>query len=184
MEKSILVLGVGNILYTDEGLGVRAVQSLGQDYTFSPNVRLLDGGTQGYLLMDAMMDCDTLIILDAVKMMNHTAQKAASAGTIHTLTGEELRQSMAFSDSLHQTDLVDTLVLCELAGHRPDTVVIGMEPADYTSQSLSLTAKIAAQMPEFCQTVLTAIEHAGGQWQRRLQTTFHVHDSDISSCKE
>ncbi len=174
LETLILVLGVGNILYADEGLGVRAVQSLEQDYTFSDNVRLLDGGTQGYLLMDAMMSCDTLIVLDAVNMVSHSEQQShirqniKSAGTIHILKGEDLRQSMSFSDSLHQTDLVDTLVLCELAGKHPDTIVIGMEPADYTSQSLSLTAEAAAQMPEFCKTVLTAIEHAGGQWQTRI----------------
>ncbi|MFI3272351.1 MAG: HyaD/HybD family hydrogenase maturation endopeptidase [Pseudomonadota bacterium] len=174
LKKSILVLGVGNILYTDEGLGVRAVQSLEHGYIFSDNVRLLDGGTQGYLLMDAMISCETLIVLDAVNVVsqnarqNSVAHKVSSAGTIHILKGEDLRQSIAFSDSLHQTDLVDTLVLCELAGHRPDTIVIGMEPADYTSQSLSLTTRVAAQMPEFCTTVLKAIEHAGGQWQARI----------------
>lgn len=165
-EKSILVLGVGNILYTDEGLGVHALQSLEQDILFSSNVRLLDGGTQGYLLMDAMMSCDVLIVLDAVTILKPQGESEQNtAGTIHILKGEELRQSIAFSDSLHQTDLVDTLVLCEIAGQRPDTIVIGMEPFDHSHQSLSLTPVVAAQMPAFCKAALAAIEHAGGLWR-------------------
>lgn len=104
-NETILVLGVGNILYTDEGLGVRAVQFLEQNYVFAPHIQLMDGGTQGLQLMDCMMSCGKLIVVDAVLCEE-------SAGTIYTLKGDALRKSLAFRDSLHQTDLVDTLVLC------------------------------------------------------------------------
>lgn len=168
-EKSILVLGVGNILYADEGLGVYALQQLEHDMIFSPNVYLLDGGTQGYLLMDAMMSCDVLIVLDAVQIVKKQgkSERKTAPAAIHILQDEDLRQSMAFSDSLHQTDLVDTLVLCDMAGHRPDTIVIGMEPVDYTSQSLSLTPIVVAQMPAFCRVVLETIERFGGQYRNK-----------------
>ena len=59
-------MGVGNILLTDEGFGVRAVEYLQANYTWPENVRLEDGGTQGLLLMSTLMDCDTLVVLDVV----------------------------------------------------------------------------------------------------------------------
>ena len=65
-EKRIMIMGVGNILLTDEGFGVRAVEYLQAKYTWPENVRLEDGGTQGLLLMSTLMECDTLVVLDVV----------------------------------------------------------------------------------------------------------------------
>ena len=99
-EKRILVLGVGNILLRDEGVGVRVVERLQADYSFSPNVSLLDGGTLGIKLMEAISSSDVLIVVDAV-LNGHPP------GTFYRLTGEEVRKSVAFKYSLHQTDLLE-----------------------------------------------------------------------------
>jgi len=156
-NTSILVLGVGNILYTDEGIGVRAVERLSAGYTFTPNVRLMDGGTLGMRLMDAIMDCDRLIVVDAVL-------GGDEPGAVYRLTGEDLRKSLGFNDSMHQTDLVDTLIFCELAGHRPDAVVIGMEPQDYQTLCPEVSARSAERLPLLCDAVLKEIRDAGGDW--------------------
>ena len=99
----ILVLGVGNVLYRDEAVGVKTVLKMQEEYSFPENVRLLDGGTLGMGLMDSLMDADLAVIIDAVK-------GGHEAGTLYRLVGDDLRKSMSFSDSLHQTDLVDTLI--------------------------------------------------------------------------
>ena len=65
-EPRVLVLGVGNILLSDEGFGVAAVKRLERDYTWPDNVRLLDGGTLGLFLMPEIMDADFLVVLDVV----------------------------------------------------------------------------------------------------------------------
>lgn len=156
-NNSILVLGVGNILYTDEGIGVRAVESLRETCSFSTNVRLLDGGTLGMRLMDAIMDCDRLIVVDAVL-------GGDEPGSIYRLTGEDLRKSLGFNDSMHQTDLVDTLIFCELAGHRPDAVVIGMEPEDYQTLCPEVSPRAAERLPLLCGAVLEEVRAAGGSW--------------------
>ena len=80
-------MGVGNILLTDEGFGVRAVEYLQANYTWPENVRLEDGGTQGLLLMSTLMDCDTLVVLDVVL-------GPEKPGTIYMLEGEDLRKSL------------------------------------------------------------------------------------------
>lgn len=143
----ILILGVGNILYTDEAIGVKAVLALQEKYQFPDNVTLMDGGTLGHNLMDALMNADLAIIVDAVK-------NGYEAGTICRLVGDDLRKSMSFRDSMHQTDLVDTLIMCDLAGSRPDCVVIGMEPKDYETLAIELSPEVQKNMPRLIDEVL------------------------------
>ncbi len=153
-EQNVLILGVGNILLTDEGFGVRAVEYIEEHYRWPDNVTLMDGGTQGLMLMSALMDCDYLVVLDVVL-------GPREPGTIYKLEGENLRQSLSFRDSMHQTDLLDTLVTCELAGHRPNAVVFGIQPYDYKSMELNLTAEIQAKLPEFCEKVVAELAQQG-----------------------
>ena len=155
----ILLLGVGNILYSDEGLGVHALRILAKEYNFPDNVTLLDGGTMGKMLMHAIVECDLLIVMDAVL-------GGQAPGTLYRLEGEGLRKSLGFHDSQHQVDLVDTLISCELVGNRPDAVVIGMEPEDWKTLHTELTDCCREKLPAFIQHVLAELEAAGAQPKR------------------
>ncbi|KHK03478.1 HyaD/HybD family hydrogenase maturation endopeptidase [Desulfovibrio sp. TomC] len=153
--QKILILGVGNILYTDEGVGVRAVEHLIEHYDFSDNVTLMDGGNLGMRLMQPLMDSDYCIVLDAVL-------GGDVPGTVYRLTGDDLRKSLAFKDSMHQSDLVDTLIYCELIGKRPETVVIGMEPFDFKNMCVELSPTVAARLPAMLDVALQELADAGG----------------------
>lgn len=153
--RKILILGVGNILYTDEGVGVRAVERLQETYDFSDNVTLMDGGNLGMRLMEPLMACDYCIVLDAVL-------GGDAPGTIYRLTGEDLRKSLAFKDSMHQSDLVDTLIYCELIGKRPETVVIGMEPFDFNTMAVELSPAVAERVDAMLDIALKELAEAGG----------------------
>ena len=154
-SRKILILGVGNILYADEGVGVRAVERLLENYDFSDNVTLMDGGNLGMRLMQPLMDSDYCIVLDAVL-------GGDQPGTIYRFTGDDLRKSLAFKDSMHQSDLVDTLIYCELVGKRPETVVIGMEPYDFKNMSIELTDIVADRLPAMLDIALKELAEAGG----------------------
>ena len=155
--KRILVLGVGNILFTDEGIGVRVVEHLQEAYTFSDNVTLMDGGTLGTKLMGPILECDMLIVVDAVL-------GDGAPGTTYRLTGDDLRKSLAFKDSMHQTDLVDTLIYCGIVGNRPDAVVVGIEPKDFKTMAVEVSEELANRIPEMAESVLKEIEMAGGTY--------------------
>ncbi len=155
--KKILVLGVGNILLADEGVGVRVAQKLEKEYTFSDNVLVMDGGTLGIRLMDCIMDCDYLIVVDAV-------QNGQPPGTLYRLLGDDLRKSMSFKDSMHQADLVETLTHCELVGHRPQSVVIGIEPKEFAPWSEELTPVIQEKIDDLKKMVLKEVKDAGGSY--------------------
>ena len=154
VEEKILVLGVGNILQTDEGVGVRAVEYLQDRYCFPGNVRLLDGGTLGMGLMDALMGCDSVYVLDAVL-------GGDEPGALYRLEGESLRKSMGFRDSMHQTDLLDTLTYCELAGTRPSAVVFGMEPAYCRTPGVELSPVARERLPLLCDLLLRELRERG-----------------------
>ncbi|XPV75447.1 MAG: HyaD/HybD family hydrogenase maturation endopeptidase [Desulfovibrio sp.] len=159
-NKRILVMGVGNILYTDEGIGVRAIEELEQAYTFSENVTVMDGGTLGTRLIPSIMDCDILIVVDAVLAGD-------PPGALYRLTGEDLRKSLAFKDSMHDTDLCDTLVQCEIMGNLPDAVIIGMEPFDYQTMSVELSKPASASLDKMKEHVLKEVEKHGGGYTPR-----------------
>lgn len=155
-EKRILLMGVGNTLYKDEGLGVHAVNYLDENYVFSPNVTLMDGGTMGKLLMYPLMEHDTALLIDAVL-------GGEAPGTVYRLVDDALRKSLGFHDSQHQVDLVDTLVSCEIMGKRPEAVVIGMEPEDYRNMGIEMTDRCREKMPKLIAHVLEELEAMGGK---------------------
>lgn len=159
-QRRILVLGVGNILYTDEGVGVRCMEKLEREYEFSDNVTLMDGGTLGMRLMDALLNCDMAIVLDAVL-------GGQDPGTIYRCTGDELRKSLAFKDSMHQTDLVDTLIMCDIVGNRPEAVIIGMEPFDYETLAVELSPIAQNRQETLIGFVLEEIAQAGGSYAKK-----------------
>ena len=156
-QKRILVLGVGNILFTDEGIGVSAADQIMSLYELSDNVTVMDGGTLGTRLMDPMMNCDLLIVIDAVL-------GDGPAGSVYRLTGEDLRKSLAFKDSMHQTDLVDTLIMCEIVGNRPEAVIIGMEPTDYHTMHVGISEVAQERQAPLIGFVLEEISKAGGTY--------------------
>lgn len=151
---SILVLGVGNVLMTDEAIGVRTVEYLQAHYDFPSNVTLMEGGTLGLMLMEAIMGADTLIVLDAVL-------GGGEPGTVYRLTGEDLRKSLGFRDSTHQLDLVDTLIYCEMAGSRPSAVVLGMQPFDYKTLAAGMSECMQNAMPHLVQALMHELKGYG-----------------------
>ena len=156
-SQRILVLGVGNILLKDEGVGVKVVEKLQSTYGFSPNVELMDGGTVGLRLLDPISESDHVIVVDAV-------QNGEPPGTLYRLPAEELQKRVTFKNSLHQLDLVEALAYAEILGHRPTAVIIGIEPADISPWGTELTETVRGRFDELCSNVLDEIVLAGGSY--------------------
>ena len=160
--KQILVLGVGNVLLQDEGVGVRVIEILSKDYCFSSNVALMDGGTLGLRLLDPIAQSDYLIVVDAV-------QNAQPPGTLYRISTDEIAKRVSFKNSLHQLDLVETLAYAEILGNRPQAIIIGIEPEDISPWGLELTATVQARVPELCSRVLAEIVSFGGSYAARVE---------------
>ncbi|MDZ7894479.1 MAG: HyaD/HybD family hydrogenase maturation endopeptidase [Sphingobium sp.] len=98
-RTNVLVLGIGNLLWADEGFGVRAVEEMNRRYVFPEGVRLVDGGTQGIYLVQLIREADVLIVFDAVDY-------GLPPGTLKRVEGEEVPHFLgAKKISLHQTEV-------------------------------------------------------------------------------
>ena len=116
-SKRITILGVGNILFRDEGVGVRVVERLYEEYDFPENVNLVDGGVLGLGLLGVISETDHLIVVDAIR-------NQGEPGTLYRLEGDEVPRRLYAKNSLHQVDLLETLAVTPALDHEPETVIL------------------------------------------------------------
>jgi hydrogenase maturation protease len=153
-QAPVLVLGLGNILMEDEGVGVAVVERLQQDYRLPADIELLDGGTSGMALLDDLRRRDTLIVVDAVR----TGQPP---GTLVELRGEQVPAFFRSRISPHQLALSDVLAVLTLTGEMPlDTIVIGIEPLSLETR-LGLSGIVTAQLDALTTRVVAALDSLG-----------------------
>lgn len=171
--ENILVIGMGNVLMRDEGIGVRAVEELEARYAFPANVRLIDGGTTGMELFEPMRNADCLIIADAVNA-------DAPPGTLVRIANEEIRAFFQTKLSNHQLGLSDLLALLAFKGETPRHVaIIGMVP-HVLENKLGLSEPAAAGLDEMVAMLLDELTKVGaggtarddvksGHWRRQAE---------------
>lgn len=155
MTSNLTVLGVGNILFSDDGVGVRVVEKLRQEYVFSDNITLVDGGVQGLNLLDIILNAGRLIVVDTV--LNN-----GRPGDIYRLIHDQAKGRLPAGNSLHQADLIETLTFCTLLGQVPETTIIGIEPKDFTTLSDQLSPPVQDRLADLTQKVLEEIVNQAG----------------------
>lgn len=122
-KHRVVVIGLGNPLMGDDGLGLAVLDELRTGYALPPEVELVDGGTWGMTLLPVIEGADELILIDAIDV-------GATPGTAVRLEHAQLPRYLATKISPHQVDLRDVLALAELRGTLPaDTVALGLQPA-------------------------------------------------------
>lgn len=144
----ILVLGIGNILMRDDGVGVHAALELAKE-DWPENVTVMEGGTFTQDIYYLFMDYDFLLVLDTVRAKH-------PPGTIYRLTEDDIKRNTQQRMSVHDIDMIDSLRMAELAGKRPDMIVIGIEP-ESMDWSLEMTETIQAKFPRFLEHARTEL---------------------------
>ena len=150
----ILVLGIGNVLLTDEGVGVRTLKELERRFSFPANVELLDGGTAGIDLLRHIRNRDCLIIIDAMK-------SGQVPGTIVRVAGEDVPAAFRTRISPHQLGLSDLLAAAMLTDELPKNLVLfGVEP-ESIDIGLDLTETVEANLGKLIEAVADELRAAG-----------------------
>ena len=154
VRSKILVLGIGNLVMSDDGVGVKVVQRLQREYRFADTVEIMDGGTLGLDLLPKLEGIDRLIIVDAVE----TGQ---SPGTCVRLSGDELPIALETKVSPHQMGLKDLLSVAELMGHAPrEMVLIGVQPGSIEMDT-ELTPEVEVEVDRLLDNVLNELKIFG-----------------------
>ena len=150
----VVVLGIGNILLSDEGVGVRVVERLEQEYQLPPEVEVIDGGTCGMEMLEQLEDLDALVVVDCVR-------HGKAPGTPMLLKGDEVPVFFKTKLSPHQVSLSDVLASLEFTGRAPKyTSIVGMQPASMDT-GMDLTPEIAARVPELVASAVAELRGLG-----------------------
>ncbi|WP_205426650.1 HyaD/HybD family hydrogenase maturation endopeptidase [Helicobacter suis] len=123
MDLKILVLGIGNILLGDEGVGVHLCHFLKHNYYFNPPIDCLDGGTLAQALIPFIVEYERVLLLDCVDV------KDAQVGEVFCFDFNKLPENISWAGSAHEVEMLQTLKLTALVGDLPPTTIIGLIPS-------------------------------------------------------
>jgi hydrogenase maturation protease len=160
-NKKDMVLGIGNPRFADDGFGVRAVHELHRLWRFSDQVELVDGGTQGFLLLSHVLSARRLIVFDVV-------DNGLEPGTLLVLENEQVPRLMLDKKlSLHQSGLQDALIVAALTGNFPERLVlVGVQPA-HTADEGRMSGAVEARISRAVQIARSQLEHWGSTAESR-----------------
>jgi hydrogenase maturation protease len=151
----VLVLGIGNLLWADEGFGVRAVEALHQRYEMPDAVTLLDGGTQGLNLLAPVCAADRVIVFDSIDF-------GLPPGTLRVFRDAEVPVWSDTTMSLHQATFQELLSLAQLRGQFPQRItLIGVQPDVLEDLGGSLSPLVRARLDEAVALALAELRDWG-----------------------
>ena len=148
--QKIVILGVGNLLLSDEGVGVHIATEL-MKIKLPPKVSIVEGGTDGFRLLNVITEADRLIVIDAVR-------GGAEPGSIYRFDIDDVRNCPSgFKTSVHQIGILEVIDLSELIGKRPHTTIIGIEPKSI-EMGMELTPDIKSKVPRMIDLIFEELK--------------------------
>ena len=152
----IAVLGIGNLLLSDDGVGVHVIKKLQEEYEFPDSVELIDGGTKGLDLLPLFEGKDKILIVDAANFRKEP-------GTIDTVEGDKIPAFLSSKLSVHQIGLPDTLFAAKLMDIAPaEMSLIGIQPKSMET-GVELSEEIKDRMEQLINKVLEKLNEWGAE---------------------
>ncbi len=148
--QKIVILGVGNLLLSDEGIGVHVANELIK-MNLPPEVTVVEGGTDGFGLLNIITEVNRLIVIDAVK-------GGGAPGSIYRFDINEVQSCPSgFKTSVHQIGILEVIDLSGLIGKTPRTTVIGVEPKSL-EMGMELSHEIKAKIPKIIELIFEELK--------------------------
>jgi len=168
---SIVVLGVGNVLEEDDGIGIYACAYLNANYTFSPDIEVINGGVEGINLLNLFLENDRIIILDTINLDDE-------AGSIYNIPSYELSGYGLNSGGAHEVGVMQCLDMIELMGHPlPESNVIGIIPQSITFH-MGLSAELEKRFDDYIKTVINYLKTIG------IEAVFNASSTNLTEIIE
>jgi hydrogenase maturation protease len=155
-EKKAGILGIGNLLLSDESFGVHVAEFLEEQYTFPESVTVLDGGTAGIYMAPFMEDHDPILIVDVVNLQD------AAPGSLYTFTAQDAKNgSMQTRMSPHQLGVLEILDICALRGIEPETVEFYCVIPESIATGLEMSRCVAGQVEKTASILVERLQKLG-----------------------
>ncbi len=148
-QQHLVILGIGNILLSDEGIGVHVANELCKR-ELPEHVSVVEGGTDGFRLLNIITEADRLIVVDAVR-------GGGEPGSIYRFDIDDVKRCPSgFKTSVHQIGILEVIDLSGLIGKTPITTIIGIEPKSL-DMGMELSPEISEKMPRIIEIVLDEV---------------------------
>ncbi|MCK4973683.1 MAG: HyaD/HybD family hydrogenase maturation endopeptidase [Sulfurimonas sp.] len=150
MAKNI-VIGVGNLLFKDDGIGVIAASYLRKNFNYEPELEILDGGTLGLNLIEYFVDYDNVFVID-------TISTDEEVGSIYKIPSHELLSGGRYKNTAHEVEVVQMLEASELYDKKADVTIFGVVPEDISTTKIGLSDSLKLKFDMLIKTVIQSIE--------------------------
>jgi len=153
----ILVLGIGNLLFGDEGIGVHFIKYMGEKYNFEGEHQLdiVDGGTLAQRLIPIIVEYDRVIIIDTINA------PGVKAGEVYFFDFDAVPDTVDWQGSAHEVEMLQTLNMMDLAGDRPPTMIMGVVPTIIEATEFSLSEGVSSAVPLMEMTLVSHLKTIG-----------------------
>ncbi len=167
-QKKAGILGIGNLLLSDEGFGIHTIHYLEQNFTFPDTIRLNDAGTAGIYMAPFLEECDPILVIDVVAL-------DADPGSVHRFNHKDVRAGIIpVKMSPHQLGLLEMLEICKLRGLQPETVEFFCVVPEHLQTSMELSPIVAPRVKEVAELVVELLRRAGHTITDTVQPTEKV----------
>lgn len=152
---NIAIIGSGNAFFKDEGIGLYAAKYLKENYSFSPEVEIVDGGTLGFKLMPLLQEFDEVIII------NTASDTTKTVGEISIKTTDEFLDGALVKKTANEVEIAEMLQICSMAERVANTTVISIVPKDIISVEVALTSELESAWESYIQSALDVLNRLG-----------------------
>jgi len=150
----MIIIGIGNVLQKDDGLGVYAATYLNENYTFDANIQIINGGVEGIHLLNVLEENDHIVILDCLQLDDAPA-------SIYAIPAQEISGYGLNNGGAHEIGILQCMDMMELQGKEvPEAIVIGIVPAEVTF-AFGLSDEIVAAFKGYVSVVLQYLAKQG-----------------------
>ena len=179
----VLVLGIGNVMFGDEGVGVHFVKMMERNYKFSPKIRakfdsalnlddkfdadganlelrFIDGGTLAMALTPLIANSDILIVVDCI------SAEGGETGEVYFFGYEQIPPAVSWNGSAHEVEMLETLRLMELVGDLPRTKILGIVPKRIAPMSFELSSQAQEGVNLMEKTLLNELSRLGFSYEK------------------
>lgn len=153
MAKNIII-GVGNLLFCDDGVGILALHYLKENYNFSSEIELLDGGTLGFGLIDYFLEYDNVFILDTISLDDE-------AGSIYKIPSDELLGQGGYKNTAHEVEVVSMLEAAALSEQRAEVTILAIVPSNITTVQIGVSSVLQERFSSFILNVIESLRSLG-----------------------
>jgi hydrogenase maturation protease len=155
MDKKIALIGSGNAFFKDEGIGLYGAKYLKENYEFTPEVEIVDGGTLGFKLMPLLQEFDEVIII------NTASDDDGVVGEISIKTTDEFLDGTLVKKTANEVEIAEMLQICSLSENMANTTVISVVPEDILSVDVAMSEALKNVWPHYIKTTLDILKDLG-----------------------